>query len=375
MPLPSQRHLFEMPGEIAYLNAAAYGPLPVSVRNAGREGGARKAAPWTFDRNRLEEETERLRTLAGKLVGASGDDIALVGSVSHAIATAAAALSPERGTRIVRMAGEHPSNVFAWELLGARTGAVQDVVARPADGDWTEAVLQRIQAEGPPPGVVALSPLMWTDGALVDLDRIAPAVHARGAALVIDATQAAGATPIDVQHWRPDFLAWPTYKWVLGPYRLAFLYAAPHRQGGEPLERNAFNHPAHPTGGFAAGARRYDMGERPDPAAIPTAVEALTLCLQWGTDQVAVRLRRMTDLLADAAEAQGLGMLPRNLRAANILGLQVPGGLRPGAIETLEEQGVFVAERGGVLRVSPHVYNNEGDVQMFARALGRLSGR
>ena len=66
-----------------------------------------------------------------------------------------------------------------------------------------------------------MTPLHWTDGGLIDLDRLAPAVHRAGAALVIDATQAVGAVPVDVARWRPDFLAFPTYKWALGPYGVA----------------------------------------------------------------------------------------------------------------------------------------------------------
>ena len=304
--LPCQRSLFEVPPEVAYLDAAAWSPLPLAVRAAGEAGLLTKSRPWDHPRAAIPAAVERARAAAAGLIGASADDVAIVGSVSHAMAVAARNLGPMSGGRLLRLADEFPSVRFAFDGLAAARGLAVEEVARPPDGDWTAAVLAAIERPGARPLTLAtLTPLHWTDGALVDLDRLAPAVRRAGAALVVDATQAVGAVPVDVGRWQPDFLAFPTYKWALGPYGVAFLYAAPHRQAGAPLEENLGNRPP------VAGARRYDRGELNDPVALPMAAAGLELIAGWGVPAVAARLRGLTDRLADEAAALGFTALPR----------------------------------------------------------------
>lgn len=356
-PLPCQRHLFEVPADVSYLDAAAWTPLPRQVREAGEAGILTKSQPWAHSRDAAAAWAERARVAAAKLIGAQPQDMAVVGSVSHAIATVAKNVAPAAGSRILRVADEFPSLCFAWDRMAAERGLIVDVVPRPADGDWTAALLDAIACPGAPPlSVATLTPLHWADGAVIDLERVAPAVRAAGAVMVVDATQAVGAVPVDVARLKPDFLAFPTYKWALGPYSLAFLYAAPHRQGGSALEENAGNRSA------AAGARRYDKGERDDPVALPMAVRGMELIAGWGLPAVAARLRELTDELARGVEAIGPRVVPRALRSPHILGVQVAGGLPVRLIEHLRERNVFLSARLGGLRLSPHVWANESDI-------------
>lgn len=363
-PLPCQRHLFEVPDAVAYLDAAAWSPLPRAVREAGETGLLTKSRPWSHPREAVAGEAERARAAAAALIGAQADDVAIVGSISHAMATVAHNLAPAPGGRALRVADEFPSLCYAFDRLAAERGLSVEIVPRPADGDWTAALLAAVTRPGAPPLAIAtLTPLHWADGTVIDLDRLAPAVHATGAALVVDATQAVGAVPVDVARWRPDFLAFPTYKWALGPYGLAFLYAAPHRQDGTPIEANNGNRPP------AAGARRYDKGERNDPVALPMAATGMELIADWGVPAVAVRLRELTDRLAEGAAALGLATAPGVLRAPHILGARMRGGVPDGLIARLRERDVFVSDRLGVLRISPHVWADEADVDRCVIAL------
>ncbi len=362
--LACQRHLFDLPDHVSYLDAAAWAPLPHPVRAAGEAGILAKAQPWSHSRDDDAALAERARAAAARLIGATADDVAIVGSVSHGIATAARNLPTPPGSRILRIADEYPSLCYAWDRLAAERGLIVEAVPRPSDGDWTAALQEAISRPGAPPLAVAtLTPLHWSDGAVIDLDRLAPAVRAAGAALVMDATQAVGAVPVDVARLQPDFLTFPTYKWALGPYSLAFLYAAPHRQGGLPLEENTGNLPP------AKGAWRYDKGERDDPVALPMAAAGMELIAGWGVPAVAARLRGLTDLLAEGAAAMGLPVAPRRLRSPHILGLRVPGGLPDCLIARLRADGVFASDRLGGLRLSPHVWANEADVTRCLAAL------
>ncbi|MCJ2134606.1 aminotransferase class V-fold PLP-dependent enzyme [Methylobacterium sp. J-026] len=365
--LPCQRHLFEVPADVSYLDAAAWSPLPRAVRAAGEAGLLAKSRPWDHPREAIPAWVERARAAAAGLIGAGPDDVAIVGAVSHAMALAAHNLAPVRAGRLLRVADEFPSLRFAFDRLAAAQGLAVEEVARPPDGDWTAALLAAIERPGAKPLALAtLTPLHWTDGSLIDLDRLAPAVHATGAALVIDATQAVGAMPVDVARWRPDFLAFPTYKWALGPYGLAFLYAAPHRQDGAALDEHVGNRPP------VVGARRYDRGELNDPVALPMAATGLELIAGWGVPAVTARLRGLTDRLADAMTALGLPVAPRHLRAPHILGVRPTGGLPAGLTEGLRRSAVFASARSGALRLSPHVWVDGADLARCVAALRTL---
>ncbi|WP_298955714.1 aminotransferase class V-fold PLP-dependent enzyme [uncultured Methylobacterium sp.] len=363
-PLPCQRALFELPHDVSYLDAAAWSPLPRRVRAAGEAGLLAKARPWEHDREAGSAWAERARAAAAGLIGAGPDDVAVVGSVSHGIATAARNLVPVPGGRILRVADEFPSLCLAFDRVAAAHGMTVEAVARPADGDWTAALLAAIARPGAAPLAVAtLTPLHWCDGTLIDLERLAPAVRAAGAALVVDATQAVGAMPVDVARLRPDFLAFPTYKWVLGPYGLAFLYAAPHRQDGAPVEENAGNQRP------AAGARRYDRGERDEAAGLAMAATGMEMIAGWGPAAVAARLRPFTEALAAGLADLGFAVPPPDRRAGHILGARRPGGLPDGLIARLRAGRVFASDRLGALRLSPHVWTDEAEI---ARALAAL---
>lgn len=364
--LTCQRDLFEIPADLAYLDAAAYGPLPLSVRAAGETGVTTKSTPWTNHMAADDSWAERCRAAAAGLIGGDADGIALGGSVAFGIATAAANLEAPKGSRILRIEREFPSQSLPWDRLAARTGAVIDVVPWPEDGDWTRAILDRIAPSGAPPlAIAALTPSHWTDGALIDLDRIAPAVRAAGAALVIDATQAAGAMPMDVTRWDADFVAFPTYKWTLGPYSHAFLYAAPRRREGQPLEPHGRNQ-------NVAGARRYDRGERNDPIGLPMAATAMELVLSWGTGTIAARLRHITETMEQALREAGATVAAPARRVGHVIGLRPAGGLPAGTAKALAAEGVIVSERDGALRISPHVYVTEDEAVRAARAIAAL---
>lgn len=377
--LASHRELFEIPRDVAYLNNGSFTPLPRCVREAGEAGVAAKSKPWLMDADAIQRRAEAVREAAARFVGATADDIAIVHSAAYGIATAAANLSVERGTRILLIEGEFPSQSLEWARLAQDRGAVLDLVPRPTDGDWTTALLDRIDTAGlPRVGIAALTPLVWTDGSLIDLERLAGPLRAQGAAIVVDATQGAGVLPLDVGRIAADYLVFPTYKWLLGPYTLAFLYVAPHRQDGVPLEQHASNRHggAEPftgrLGPLVTTARRFDMGQRYNPVSLPMALAGMDLLHGWGREALANRLQATTGQLAAHAEACGLQPVSLAYRPPHILGLRIPrdrGVAAPALVTALAQHGVYVAERGGCLRVGAHVFNDDEDVARFGNAL------
>ncbi len=374
-PLEPQRHQFDIPDDVAYLNTAYMGPLPREAVDAGRSALDRKAQPWSIGVPEFFEPVEQYREAVARLIGADIDGVAVTPSVSYGIATSVANLDAATGQRIVVLAEQFPSNVYAWRLLADHAGATVHTIARPPDADWTAAVLASIDRDV---AVVAIPAVHWTDGSAVDLGEVAAAVRSIDAALIVDGSQAVGAMPIDVTDLQPDFLVGTTYKWLLGPYSLGFLYAAPHRRQGTPLEHNwiaragsdDFAGLVSYRDEFRAGARRYDMGEVSNFSLIPVALASLRLIDGWGVDRIASACRHLTDRVAAGATELGLRVPPDDQRAPHMIGLRLPSTVDPSALaRRLAGEDVHVSIRGDAVRVSAHVYNTDEDVDRLLSVL------
>jgi selenocysteine lyase/cysteine desulfurase len=372
--IPSQRHLFDIPRDVAYLNCAYMSPLMRHVVEIGRQAVARKAHPWTIRPADFFSGPETARSLFARLIGADADGVALVPSAGYGIAVAARNLTARPGQTIVLLADQFPANVYAWRALAKATGAPIVTVRRGPDGDLSAALLAAIDERT---AVVACPHCRWTDGALIDLVAVGRAARAVGAALVLDLTQSAGALPIDVAEVRPDFLTAATYKWLLGPYAMGFLYAAPHRRHGMPLEQGWMNRAGAEDfarlvdcqDAYRPGARRYDMGEAPNFGLLPMTVAALEQLLAWGVADIQATLAARTAGIATRAAALGLTSTPAPLRAGHFLGLGFPDGLPPGLPDRLAAENVHVSVRGASLRVTPHLWNDDEDVDRLFAAL------
>lgn len=372
--IANQRFLFDIPDDVVYLNCSSHSPLLRKAVEVGREAVLRKAHPWGSFREDAAAECETLRGLFAKLIGASEGDIAIVPSTAYGIATAALNLPVAKGQAIVVLQDQFPSNYHAWVQLAESSGAELVTVPRPADGDWTSAILERI---APNTAIAALPPCHWTDGSLVNLEPIGERCRAVGSAFVIDSTQACGARPIDVKRLQPDFMSVSGYKWMLCPYTLSFFYAAPHRQGGRALEHhrtnsgNAGRAMAEHDSVIAAGARRYDMGERNNPINLPMGIAAVEQLLAWGPAQVTEFVKPLTDRIAVLAVERGFKVPPAAHRVAHIIGMRRPGGIPADIDKRLAAANVHISLRGDSIRVSPHVFNTAAEVDRLFAALDR----
>lgn len=372
-----QRHLFDLPDDAVYLRCAASAPQLKSVYEAGRLGLAKKSRPWRIGARETFDDVERLRALFAGLIGAEAGDVALAPSASYGLSIAAANLTLGAGRDVVVLERQFPSNVYPWRVLVRRDGGRVLTVARPADDDWTAAVLAAI---GPSTAIVALPQCHWLDGAMLDLAAIGRRTRAVGAALVLDLSQSLGAVPFDVRDVRPDFLVAVAEKWLLGPYQLAFLYAAPSRQDGEPIEHTWIGRAESQDyarlvdyrDGYQPGARRFDVGERGNFVSVPMAIRALRQVADWRVDAIAATLTPLIRETAERAGAFGLTPVPAAARAPHMIGLRAGAALPPNLGDRLADRGIFVTVRDQVIRVAPHVYNGRDDLERLFAALTDL---
>jgi selenocysteine lyase/cysteine desulfurase len=374
--LPCQRHLFDIPEDVTYLNCAYMSPLMRPVIEAGNTGLARKAHPWEITPDQFFTGSEEFRATAARLLACSSDCVAIVPSASYGVATAARNLPVRRGQRILVLDEQFPSNYYPWQQVAEQSGARIAVVPWPEDGDWTSAVLTALTDDV---AIAALPHVQWTSGGKLDLARIGEACRKSGAALALDLTQSLGALPFSVREVQPDFAVAANYKWLMGPYATGLLYVAPQWHGGRPLEENwiqranarDFASLILYTEGYEEGARRFDMGERSNFALLPAATRAMKQLLEWGVTEISETSGALNRELAEAATDLGFSAPPEQFRAAHYLCLRRQAGIPSNLSEFLARQKVFVSVRGSSMRVTPHVYNSPGDIR---RLIGWLRG-
>ena len=376
--LPCQRHLFDIPEDVAYLNCAYMSPLMRSVIEAGNAALARKAHPWELTPDQFFTGSEEFRATAARLIDAPADCVAIVSSASYGIATATHNLPVRKGQSILVLDEQFPSNYYPWQRLADEHGAALKIVAWPDGGDWTAAVLNSLTADV---AIAALPNVQWTSGGKLDLVRIGAACRKMGAALVLDLTQSLGALPFSVREVQPDFAVAANYKWLMGPYTTGLLYVARKWHGGRPLEENwiqranarDFASLILYTDRYDEGARRFDMGERSNFALLPAATRAMKQLLDWGVAEILETAGALNRQLAAAAAEVGFSSPPEDLRAPHYLCLRRKAGILAELPDILARQKVFVSVRGSSVRVTPHVYNSVADSDRLISCLRQIA--
>ena len=376
--IPCQRELFDLPEDVTYLNCAYTSPLLKTAQEAGRAAIQAKANPWTLTSGDFFSSAETARELFARLVDSNSDDVALVPAVSYGIALAARNLPVERNQTIVVLQDQFPSNVYAWTRLAHEKNALVKTVHRPPDNDWTPAVLEAIDSDT---AIVAAQNCHWTDGSLVDLEKIGEKCRTMKAALVVDGIQSIGAMPFSIDNIQPDFLIAASHKWLLGAYSFGFCYVAPKWQSGVPLEENWFNREGSEDfarlvdyrESYQPGARRYDQGEASSFILAPIAAAGIRQILDWGVENISETLRAKTDEIADRAQRMGLSVAPSHTRAPHMIGVSKPGGFNKDLPRLLAQDNVYVSVRGESVRISPHLFTTDVDIDRLFTVLEKVT--
>lgn len=351
-----------------YLDHASIGPLPERTRRALDAFNARRADPATLTADDFFPVLARARTAAARLIGATPDEIALTTATSFGINVAAASLPLESGSTILVSDTEFPANVYPWLQQRRRGLAVELVPTTPEGWPDESRMLERI-ARGDV-GAVAVSHVQFATGYRADLDALSDACREHGAFLAVDAIQALGHVPLDVQRTPVDVVACGGQKWLLSPWGSGFVYVrrdlipqlAPPVVGWMAFEgTDDLNSLTSYDDRLRADGRRFELNTLPfqDFAGFATSVELL---LELGIDRIHDRLAELVTPLWEAGR-QGVFTLASPMDAAHrsaIVSLRVE---RPAALwRRLRDEGITCALREGLLRFSPHAYNTPDEI-------------
>jgi len=365
--LTNERAKFVVDDDVAYFNTAALSPVLSSVRAAAHAAVDRRATPWTIGSAGWFGDVEDLRSRVARLLGVAANNVALVPATSYGLATVAGNLNAKAGDRVLVLEGEFPSNYYTWQRFARRTGAELVVVQPEAGQTWADAIIDAIDERVV---VASLPNVHWTNGRLIDLNRVAPVLRAAGSAFIIDASQSFGAMPLDVATLQPDAIVAVGYKWLLGPYSLGYLYVDDGLLGGEPLEANwivragseDFSSLVDYHDEYRVGAQRFDVGQRSNFQLVPMATAAIQQLLEWTVPRIAEALQLRTNAIAERAAALGLSASPPEGRGPHLLGVDLPREAARQVAAALDASRVVVSPRGSSLRIAPHLHNTEQDI-------------
>jgi len=346
-----------------YLNTATFGQLPRRATDAVARHFAHRDELACADFLAWYDDADRTRAKIGRLINCEPDDIAFVPNASTALGLLLAGLDWCPGDHVLTLEHEFPNNLYAPGLLerfGVETTACS----------W-ERFYESVNART---RLAILSSVNYNTGFAPPLAEVADFLHSRDVLLFIDGTQSVGALRFDVARVQPDMLAVHGYKWLLSPNGAGFFYIAPQLR--DRLQPNVVGWRSHRdwrnvdnlhhgVPELLPSAEKYEGGSV--SFALLYAMEAsLDLILEIGPDVIE---QRVLDL---AAKARGmLGEVGAAIThcGSPIVAARFENRDVSALSRALKEQRVLVAARRGHLRVSPHLYNNEQDLEIFERAL------
>jgi selenocysteine lyase/cysteine desulfurase len=372
--LPARvRHRFPILERLVYVNSCSQGALSDSVR-ASYEDYLRdwdeQGAPWEY----WVERAEAARAGFAGLIGADADEVAVTTSLSAGVSALFSGLRFEGDrTTIVVSDFEFPTVgqiAHAQELRGRR------VVHVPEGADTTIPLEHFDAAIDERTALVAVTHVCYRNGSRVDLEGVIRLAHERGALVLVDAYQAAGAIPLDVRALDADFLAAGTVKYLLGSAGLGFLYCRSDlierirpTSTGWFADEDIFRMDIHDYSPSPT-ARRFEHGTPPIPN-IYAGLAGLELVQEIGIAETEEHVRGLTALLIDGVdELGGRVVTPRDPEHRGPL-VAVASTDEHALVAALGSESVVTSSRDGNLRVSFHGYNSSEDVEAVLAALGR----
>ncbi len=371
MDLAAYRSEFPIARTWAYLNHAAVAPLPRRVVRAmkrflrDRQKGELGLKVWP------PPVMAEARALSARLLNASPEEIAFVGSTSDGLNLAAQALPIGPGDNVILCDMEFPANVYPWLNL-QRRGVEVRIVPHDRGGLTPERLAEYLDERT---RVVTVSSVQFLSGFRADLPALARLAHEAGAALVVDAIQSLGVIPMDVRVAGVDILAANGAKWLLSPIGITILYV--RREWIERLHPVYAYYRAvlspepylHYDWTLRSDARRFEPSS-PNVDGIYGLHAALSLLLEVGIERIQEHILDLTDRLLAGLETLGVEILtPREReRRAGIVSFRTAEVVRD--YSRLRKARVLVSLREGYLRVSPHFYNLPAEVDRLLEALG-----
>ncbi len=362
------RDEFPVSRNLIYLNHAAVAPLCRSSADAMKWLADDSCQNGSLHYDVWMDCYQGLREATAKLINSKPEEIAIVKNTSEGIATVALGLDWKAGDRIVAFKEEFPANYYPWLRLEAR--GVQ--LTWLSIYDSLETIGEAVKGAR----LLAISYVNYLSGHKVDIRAIGELCREHNCFYFLDAIQGMGAFPLDVEECHIDALAADGHKWMLGPEGNGVLYVREKWLDSiEPVEFGWTN-PAN----YADYSSR-DMTLRPDAGRYECGTlntigcfgqrASLELLLKVGIPAISASVWARAHQLATAVKAKGYELLREHTEetGSGIVSFRHPATDCRVIVSDLKRKKITAAPRQGWVRMSPHFYIGEGDIQQVLDAL------
>lgn len=371
---PELRALFPITNRSIYLNHAAVSPPPITTIQAVEaqlrdvhENGSINFRDWLAVK-------EQARQLLANLLGARPEQVAFVRNTSDALSSVANGLNWRRGDNIVTFSREFPSNIYPWlrvrDAFGVEVRMCEERGGRIDFAELSSLIDQNTR-------IVAISHVQYASGFRMDLERLGRLARQRDTLFVVDAIQALGVVPTNVDAEFIDVAAGAGHKWLLSPEGVGYLYLSDRAREriqptlvgwvSVPNPDDYFNYEQ----GWNRGALAWETGTGPS-ALIYGFKASLELLTRFGVQNIADYLEELTDDLCERLAAKRYQVVSSRApgEKSQIVCIRPPEGLSAMALyHQLHTRKIITAPRGGRLRIAPHFYNTQREIEEFVAAL------
>ena len=368
------RALFPALEKYTYLNSAAVAPLPtIAVEAVNRqlrdvsENGSANYTDWIATKTRARE-------IIAAMLKVRAEQIAFTRNTSDGLATVANGLKWNAGDNIVSFEREFPANFYPWRRIRDAFG-VELRLCPERDGSIdAEEFINLIDANTK---IVAISAVQFASGFRADLERIGRAARKADALFVVDFIQALGTMPFDFEAQFVDAGAGASHKWLCSPEGCGILY----------LSDRARNRIEPTLVGWISVEEAWDFEDRERPFK-PTALawetgtgtsslfygleQSAKLLYETGAERIESYLEDLTDYLCELLAAKDYEIVSSRATGekSQIVCIKNNDNLTPIEIaQKLETQRIIVSPRGDRIRIAPHFFNNQADIERFAEML------
>jgi selenocysteine lyase/cysteine desulfurase len=342
----------------AYLNTATFGQLPRRATEAVANHWQHRDELACTDFLSWYDDADRLRRSIAQLIGGTAHDIAFISNAAAALGMVLAALDLKPGDNIVTLQDEFPNYLYMPHIREIPWERFYDAIDHNTR-------------------MVAISEVNYSTGFRPPLAEISKFTHERNIILFVDGTQSLGALTVNLQNIKVDIYAVHAYKWMISPPGSGFMAVLePLRSNLRPISVGWRSHKTwrdvdnlhHGTPEFMASAEKYEGGGLPF-ALLYALEQSVDMMLEIGPDVIEQRVMRLSGAVRNRLRELGA---EASENGSQIVAAKFPGVDSSHLACELKKHNVNVAARHGFLRVSPHFYNDESDLDRLCEAIKPL---
>ena len=368
------RKLFPVTRKHVYLNSAAVAPLPSPTVTAVEKQLQDVSINGSIHYPDWVETKHRCRSLVADMLNVRKEGIAFLRNTSDGFAAVANGIDWKEGDNIVSFAGEFPSNFYPWRMVRDRFGVELRLCG---DANGRVDVDELISSIDCNTKIVSISAIQFSNGFRADLERIGACARKHDALFSVDMIQAFGAIPLDLSGLEVDIAAGASHKWLCAPEGCGILFLSERA-----LER------IHPTlVGWISVLQPWDFDDREQPlhgnalafesgtgpAALFYGLEqSLSILKSVGISDIRKHNFHLSDLFCEQLPSTGFDLVSCRDEdvKSQIVAIRSKDNRPPVEIfKSLQSCGIIISARGSLLRIAPHLFNDESDIDSLISAL------